>query len=124
MSWYSDGISAGFRPGRWQDRLRGICRAAKPRVRESSCANASPVSLHEFKMLQALMDFPGKVFSREQLLDICCQDGIDVVERVIDVHIGKLRQKIELDPSRPRHILTVRGYGDRFNDESEPAGDS
>jgi DNA-binding response OmpR family regulator len=78
----------------------------------------------EFKLLQALMNYPGKVFSREELLDICYQDGIDVVDRVIDVHIGKLRQKIEPDPSRPRYILTVRGYGYRFNDDCEPAGDS
>ena len=73
----------------------------------------------EYKLLQALMNSPGRLFSREELLDICYQDGIDVVDRVIDVHIGKLRQKIEADPSRPKYILTVRGYGYRFNDGSE-----
>ena len=39
-----------------------------------------------------------------------------VIERVIDVHIGKLRQKIEADPSTPRYIYTVRGMGYRFAD--------
>jgi len=73
----------------------------------------------EYKLLQALMNSPGRLFSREELLDICYQDGIEVVDRVIDVHIGKLRQKIEADPSRPQYILTVRGYGYRFNDGSE-----
>jgi len=73
----------------------------------------------EYKLLQALMNSPGRLFSRNELLDICYQDGIEVVDRVIDVHIGKLRQKIETDPSRPRYILTVRGYGYRFNDGSQ-----
>jgi DNA-binding response OmpR family regulator len=41
-----------------------------------------------------------------------------VIERVIDVHIGKLRQKIEPKPSTPRHILTVRGLGYRFADRT------
>jgi DNA-binding response OmpR family regulator len=73
----------------------------------------------EYKLLQALMNSPGRMFSRDELLDICYKDGIDVVDRVIDVHIGKLRQKIEADPSRPQYILTVRGYGYRFSDGSE-----
>jgi DNA-binding response OmpR family regulator len=42
-----------------------------------------------------------------------------VVDRVIDVHIGKLRQKIETNPAKPRHILTVRGFGYRMADESD-----
>ena len=43
-----------------------------------------------------------------------------VIERVVDVHIGKLRQKIEPDPAHPRHILTARGIGYRFADPAEP----
>jgi DNA-binding response OmpR family regulator len=73
----------------------------------------------EYKLLQALMSSPGKAFSREKLLDYCHQDGVAVIDRVIDVHIGKLRQKIERDPARPHFILTVRGYGYRFNDDHE-----
>jgi DNA-binding response OmpR family regulator len=42
-----------------------------------------------------------------------------VVDRVVDVHIGKLRQKIETDPSKPQLIQTVRGFGYRFTDEDE-----
>ena len=45
-----------------------------------------------------------------------------VIERVVDVHIGKLRQKIEPDPAHPRHILTARGIGYRFADPVEPEG--
>ena len=72
----------------------------------------------EYKILHALMSSPGRAFSREELLDQCYRRGEAVIDRVIDVHIGKLRQKIEDDSARPRFILTVRGYGYRFNDES------
>jgi len=43
-----------------------------------------------------------------------------VIERVVDVHIGKLRQKIEPDPSCPARILTVRGVGYRFAEKQAP----
>jgi DNA-binding response OmpR family regulator len=72
---------------------------------------------HEYKLLYALMRSPGRVFSRSELLDHFYQHGEVVVDRVIDVHIGKLRQKIEKDPSSPQYIQTVRGFGYRFTDE-------
>ncbi len=73
----------------------------------------------EYKLLYALMCSPGKAFSREELLSQCYQNSEAVIERVIDVHIGKLRQKIEDDPAQPRFILTVRGHGYRFREEDE-----
>jgi len=76
-----------------------------------------PVALtpHEYKLLQALFGRPGKVFTRSELLDRLYPDGdAIVIDRVVDVHIGKLRQKVEKDPSRPRFILTVRGIGYQF----------
>lgn len=78
-----------------------------------------PVNLtsSEYKLLHALMAVPGRVFSRDELLDRFYQHGEVVVDRVIDVHIGKLRQKIEQDPAVPRFILTVRGFGYKFTDE-------
>jgi DNA-binding response OmpR family regulator len=72
---------------------------------------------HEYKLLYALMRSPGRVFSRSELLDHFYQHGEVVVDRVIDVHIGKLRQKIEPDPANPQYIETVRGFGYRFADE-------
>ncbi len=72
----------------------------------------------EFKILLALMSSPGRAFSREDLLNHCYRHGEVVIDRVIDVHIGKLRQKIEDDPSKPRFILTVRGHGYQFADDS------
>ncbi len=70
---------------------------------------------HEFKLLQTLMAAPGKVFAREELLDrLYPRNEATVIDRVVDVHIGKLRQKIEKDLSHPRYILTVRGIGYQF----------
>jgi DNA-binding response OmpR family regulator len=76
-----------------------------------------PVSLtpHEFALLKALMADPGRVFDRDELLGHLYPRGEAlVIDRVVDVHIGKLRQKIEPNPSRPERILTVRGVGYRF----------
>lgn len=73
----------------------------------------------EFRLLKTLMQAPGKVFSRDELLDTLYQHGEIVVDRVIDVHIGKLRQKIEEHPASPKHILTLRGFGYSFSDEED-----
>ena len=80
---------------------------------------AISLTVHEYNLLKALMTRPGRVFSRAELLDRLYPDGEAVIDRVIDVHIGKLRQKIEEDSSQPRHILTVRGIGYRFAEESD-----
>jgi DNA-binding response OmpR family regulator len=74
----------------------------------------------EFRLLETLMGAPGRVFTREELLARLHQRGEVVVDRVVDVHIGKLRQKIEDDPTKPRYIHTVRGIGYRF---AEPQAD-
>jgi DNA-binding response OmpR family regulator len=82
--------------------------------------NGLPLSLtpHEYRLLQALMSAPGKVFTRSELLDHLYPMGEAVIDRVIDVHIGKLREKIEKDPARPRLILTVRGIGYQFEESN------
>jgi DNA-binding response OmpR family regulator len=74
-----------------------------------------PVSLtpSEFELLTALMEAPGRVFSREQLLERLQGNTFEGVERTIDVHIRNLRKKIERDPARPQYIETVFGVGYR-----------
>jgi DNA-binding response OmpR family regulator len=75
---------------------------------------------HEFALLRRLMAAPGRVFSRDELISSLYPRGeTHVVDRVVDVHIGKLRQKIETDPARPFFIFTVRGMGYRFRDMEE-----
>jgi DNA-binding response OmpR family regulator len=75
------------------------------------------VTRSEFTLLRTLMSRPGWVFSRRELLTRLYPDGEAVVDRVVDVHIGKLRRKIEPDVTRPHYIRTVRGIGYQFVDE-------
>ncbi len=78
---------------------------------------------HEYALLQRLMAAPGRVFSRDELISSLYPQGeTHVVDRVVDVHIGKLRQKIETDPGDPYFIFTVRGMGYRFRDMDEAEG--
>jgi len=72
----------------------------------------------EFRLLEAFTDSPGRTFERRELLDRLYPTGACVVPKVIDVHVAKLRQKVEPQARRPRHIVTVRGFGYRF----EPGG--
>lgn len=70
----------------------------------------------EYTLLQTLFMSPGRVFLRNELLDKLYPGGEVVVDRVIDVHVGKIRQKIADDPENPTYIHTVRGLGYRFSD--------
>jgi len=70
----------------------------------------------EFKLLETLLRAPGRLFSRDQLLERFYPDGETVIDRVVDVHIGKLRQKLGDDPADPRFIETVRGFGYRLRE--------
>lgn len=72
----------------------------------------------EFRLLQALMSSPGRVYSRSELLGHFYEQEEAVIERVIDVHINKLRQKIESDTASPVYIETVRGVGYRFAEKA------
>lgn len=65
----------------------------------------------EFELLRALMQNPGRAFTRLQLLDRVQGESYEGYERTIDAHIKNLRQKIGDDPKTPRYILTVFGVG-------------
>ena len=73
----------------------------------------------EFRLLETLMQSPGRVFTRNELLNSLYEHGEVVVDRVIDVHIGKLRQKLEDEPANPKYLLTTRGFGYSFSDEDD-----
>jgi DNA-binding response OmpR family regulator len=64
----------------------------------------------EFRLLCEFAEQPGRIFSRSQLLQRVWDYDVGDV-RLVDVHIGRLRQKIEEDPSSPQRLLTVRGMG-------------
>ena len=68
----------------------------------------------EFRLLDYLARHPGRVFSRDQLLDSIWRDTHYVTPRSVDVYVRRLREKIEQDPENPRYLKTVRGAGYRF----------
>ncbi len=131
-----DYVAKPFSPRELVARVKAILRRARPQSPEGknflshqnlmmdlekrrATLNGRPLSLtpHEYKLLEALMSSPGKVFTRAELLDRLYPRGEAVVDRVIDVHLGKLREKIEEDPASPRYILTVRGVGYQFAED-------
>jgi DNA-binding response OmpR family regulator len=103
-----------------QDRLSIGGLVLDGQKHEASVGNRRiALTASEFKLLMLLMRHPGRLFTREQLLEALYPGGEEVIDRVIDVHIGKLRQKIETNPADPRYIMTVRGFGYRFAREQE-----
>ena len=81
--------------------------------------NGEPVQLTyvEFEILSVLARHPGRVYTRDMLLDRIWGDSAYRDQRTIDVHIRHLREKLEQDPRVPEYLLTVRGVGYRFKDE-------
>jgi len=75
------------------------------------------LTFSEFELLHRLMRDPGRLSNRQELLREIWGDSAYRDPRAIDVHIRHLRQKIELEPERPRLLLTVRGMGYRFRQE-------
>ena len=70
------------------------------------------LTAHEFELLAALARNAGRVLTREQLLDLIKPGAADeAFDRSVDVHVSRLRQKIEPDPRHPRYVKTVRGAG-------------
>lgn len=73
-----------------------------------------PLTAMEFDLLQAFVQHPNRVLTRDQLLDLAHGKEGDVFDRSIDTRIVRLRQKIEIDPRRPQAIKTMRGAGYMF----------
>jgi DNA-binding response OmpR family regulator len=71
----------------------------------------------EHGILSALIKYPGRVFTREELISLVFGDDFDSFDRVIDNHIKNLRQKIEDDTRAPVYVLTIRGMGYKFGGE-------
>jgi len=133
-----DYVVKPFSPGELVVRVKTILRRARPGSPERKgqlscrqlvldlekrkltlCGQVISLTPSEYKLLQALMTSAGRIFLREELLSYLYPHGEAVTDRVVDVHIGNLRQKIEDDPSQPRYILTARGLGYQFADGTE-----
>lgn len=70
----------------------------------------------ELKLLFFLSRHPGRVYSRNQIIDHVWGDETFITDRAVDVHIRRLRSQIEKDIENPHYILTVRGFGYKFAD--------
>ncbi|MEB3883564.1 response regulator transcription factor [Lyngbya sp. CCY1209] len=83
-------------------------------------AHSEPLDLTtlEFNLLATFISYPGRVWSRSQLIDKLWGDDFFGDERVVDTHVARLRKKIEPDPSHPTFVKTVTGVGYKFEDES------
>ena len=133
-----DYVVKPFSPRELVERVKAILRRVRPVTEKPNSVlkqgsllldpqkhkvsrDGQPISLtsSEYKLLRTLMTAPGRVFSRSELLRHFYEQEEAVVERVIDVHINKLRQKIEPDPAKPVFIETVRGFGYRFAELEE-----
>ncbi len=71
----------------------------------------------EFDLLSVMMQNPGRVFTRLQLLDQVQGQAFEGYERTVDAHIKNLRQKVEPDPRNPHYLLTVFGVGYKFSED-------
>ena len=76
----------------------------------------------EFRLLQAILEADGRVLTRDQLLDaVYGRDQADVLDRTVDVHVGRLRDKLGDDADHPRYVATVRGIGYRAAATDRPS---
>jgi DNA-binding response OmpR family regulator len=74
-----------------------------------------PLTVTEFRLLCELAGEPGRVLSRQELLERVWEHGYFGDERIVDVHVRRLRTKVERDPGSPRLVVTVRGQGYRLD---------
>jgi two-component system alkaline phosphatase synthesis response regulator PhoP len=71
----------------------------------------------EFSLVAEMARYPGRVFTRAQLLDALHGVAFESYERAIDAHVKNIRHKIEINPSEPGYLLTVYGVGYKFTDQ-------
>jgi DNA-binding response OmpR family regulator len=126
-----DYVTKPFSPRELAARVRAVLRRAPgssaPRIlgfdgleidgeKRSVAVDGQVVALtsREFDLLYHLASHPAQVFAREQIVASLWDDDFDGDASTVTVHIRRLREKIEPDPSRPRHVKTVWGMGYRF----------
>ena len=95
--------------------LDGDRRVARRHLPEQEAEDLDLTTL-EFNLLSTFLSYPGRVWSRSQLIDKLWGDDFFGDERVVDTHVARLRKKIEPDPSNPQFLKTVIGAGYKFED--------
>jgi two-component system alkaline phosphatase synthesis response regulator PhoP len=92
----------------------GDVRVDFRRVEVTRAGQPVELSALEFRLLRHFVEHRGEVLSRDRLLDEVWGYSAEVYSRTVDQHVATLRRKIETDPRRPRHVVTVHGLGYRF----------
>jgi DNA-binding response OmpR family regulator len=129
-----DYVTKPFSPRELVARVRATLRRTSGQVGPATVLRAGDVELDtaalaatvagqpveltptEFQLLAAMVQQPGRIFSREQLLKAIHGVAFDGYDRSVDSHIKNLRRKMEPDPRQPRYVQTVYGVGYRFAD--------
>jgi len=124
-----DYLTKPFAPKELSARIRALLRRARSTdatathlrfgeleiIPDEGVVRRSDEEIHltktEFRLLVELASSPGRVFSREVLLERVWGYGYFGDGRLVDVHVRRLRTKVEADPANPRHVVTVRGLG-------------
>jgi DNA-binding response OmpR family regulator len=124
-----DYVTKPFQPKELSARIRALLRRARPAepgrahlrfgdlevVPDEGVVRRDGDEVHltktEFRLLCELASAPGRVFSREQLLERVWGYDYFGDGRLVDVHVRRLRTKVEVDAANPRHVVTVRGLG-------------
>jgi DNA-binding response OmpR family regulator len=130
-----DYVTKPFSPRELVARVSTVLRRARFSPARTSCFTVADVTIDsaklavtrgdeaidltatEFLILAALARYPGRIFTRSQLLDAVRGAEVDAFERAIDAHVKNIRRKLEPDPHRPRYVQTVYGVGYKFSDE-------
>jgi len=127
-----DYITKPFSPREMVARVRAVLRSLpeppKPEVLKMGDLEIDPASMGvrvsgknvittmmEFRLLNYFASHPGRVFTREQLLDAVWSESAFVTLRSVDVYVRRIREKIEPEPENPRYLVTLRGTGYRFD---------
>jgi DNA-binding response OmpR family regulator len=103
--------------------LRGGRLTLNPETHDVTLdGRAVDLTAKEFELLHVVMSHPNRVFTRDFLLEHIWGYDYYGSTRTVDMHISRLREKIEDDPASPSHIVTIRGVGYKFKADADPRG--
>lgn len=110
-------IQAIFRRTSTENRVHKFGNVRVDRTRGEATREGKRIELTalELKLLCTFLDHAGAVLSLDQLIDLVWGKNMALTDRVIYTHVNNLRSKVEANPSQPRHIISLRGLGYRFD---------
>jgi two-component system, OmpR family, phosphate regulon response regulator OmpR len=137
-----DYLAKPFEPRELQARIKALLRRLEPKLDGDEVLRFGRLEIdlaarvarldgkicdltsHQFDLLVVLAQSPGRVLSRDQIMDALKGHPLEAFDRSIDVHISRIRAVIEDDPKNPRRVLTVRGAGYVFARKQDADSDA